>query len=1111
MIRAIVRSSLRFRLLVVAVALGVMGVGIAQLRDAPSDTLPEFTPPYVEIQTESLGLSAEEVEQLVTVPMEADLLNGVEGIDVMRSESLPGLSSITLVFEDGFDLYTGRQLVQERLTQMGAAALPNISKPPVMLQPYSSSSRLLMFSLASDEVTPIEKSVIARWTLQPRLLGVPGVANVAIWGFRDRQLQVQVDPERLANRNISLKQIVESTANAQIASPLSFVEGAVPGTGGFIETPQQRLGVRHVFDKLTDPKELANVPIEGTGGNLRLGEVTRIVEDHQPLIGDAVVNDGDGLMLVIEKFPGKNTLEVTRGVEAALEDLKPGLAGMEPDTSVFRPATYVEDAIDNLTLALIIASILLALVVAAFLFQWRTVLVALFTIPLSLITAAFVMDLLGETFNAISFLGLAVGLAVVIDEAVSGSENVARRMRQHRAAGSDRPTADIVREATHEVRSPLAYGAFITLLAIVPVAVMEGRPGAFFEPLAIAYALAVASAMLVALTVTPALSMLLFSWGRSELRESPVTGWLRPRYDGALSRVTGNVRTVMIAGAALVLVGVLAFALQDKSVIPTFKDRDVLVSLDAEPGTSNARMTEIATQVSSGLRGLDGIDNVGAHVGRAVAGDQRQDVNSGEVWVSIDSGADYDKTFASIEDAVADVQGVQSDVITYSEQKIRDVGALRDGQNLATGDGIDVLTGTDQPLTVRVYGENLDTLREQAARVRALMEQTDGVADPRVAELTEQPNVEIEVDVVRAREFGVKPGDVRRAEATLVQGLVVGSVFEEQKVFEVVVKGTDEVRRSVEDIRNLRLDTPSGRQVRLEQVADVRVRDLPISIPRESVSRYLDVEADVSGRSLDSVANELEDRLRSSSFPLEYHAEVLTQTSSSEINLGLIIGSAIAALVAAFLLMQAAFRGWLIGALVFATVPVALSGGAIAGLIDGEFTLGSLVGFLALFGLATRHALVLVRRMQDLERYEGEAFGPALVARASRERLAPALTSMIALGVVALVFVVLGPRPGLEVVNPMAIVILGGLVTTALVSLFVLPALYLRYGGRQPTLSPEEELMHRWAGIEPAAAGATAADGEVAAQPREAITGTPAAAEETKDGGGDSGERQPAV
>jgi CzcA family heavy metal efflux pump len=1075
MINSIVRSSLRFRLLVVAIALGVMGIGIAQLRDAPVDTLPEFTPPYVEIQTEALGLSAEEVEQLVTVPMEADLLNGVEGIDVMRSESLPGLSSITLVFRDGFDLYTGRQLVQERLTQMGAAALPNISKPPVMLQPYSSSSRLMMVSLSSDKVTPIEKSVIARWTLQPRLLGVPGVANVAIWGFRDRQLQVQVDPKQLRDRKVTLQQVVESTANAQISSPLSFVEGAVPGTGGFIETPQQRLGVRHVFDKLTNPREVAKVPVDDTGGRLRLGDVATIKEDHQPLIGDAIVNDSDGLMLVIEKFPGANTLEVTRGVESALEDLKPGLAGMQADTSVFRPASFIEDAIDNLTVALIIAAVLIALIIAAFLLQWRTVLVALFTIPLSLVAAGLVLRILDESFNAISFAGLAVALAVVIDDAVTGTENIARRLRAHRKAGGDRSIADIVREATHEMRSPLTHATLIALLAVVPVVVMQGRPGAFYEPLVLSYVVAVAAAMVVAMTVTPALSLLLYSRGTDSDRESPVLAGLRSRYDGALTRVIGNARAILVGAGVLVLIGVLGFALQDKSVIPSFKDRDVLVRLDSEPGTSVPKMTQLTSEVSRKLRSIDGVENVGAHVGRAVAGDRRADVNSGDVWVTIDSGADYDATFEAIEDAVGEVTGVRSNVTTYSEQKIRDVGALRDGENQATGNGLDVLTGSDKPLTVRVYGENLDELRRQAARVQQLMAQTDGVVDPRVEELAEQPNVEIEADIDKARRAGVKPGDVRRAEATLVQGLTVGSVFEEQKVFEVVVKGTPNTRRSIADVRNLLIDTPGGGHARLGDVASVRIKDLPISIPRASVSRYLDVKADVSGRSLDSVANELEDRLHSSAFPLEYHAEVLKRTTSAEINSGTMIAAAIAIAIAIFLLMQAALRSWRLAVLAYATLPVALAGGAVAALIDGGYSLGSLVGFLAILGIAARQTLMLIRHTQDLHQYEGEAFGEKLVRRGVQERLAPIVTSATALGVVALLFVILGTKPGLEIVHPMAVVILGGLITTTFVSLFVLPTLYLRFGARQETLSPEEELMHRWAAAESAEGAPTGA------------------------------------
>ncbi|MGI9658737.1 MAG: efflux RND transporter permease subunit, partial [Gaiellaceae bacterium] len=618
MIRWIVETSLRFRGLVAAIAAIAMALGIVQLQDSAVDVLPEFTPPYVEIQTEALGLSAEEVEQLITVPMEADLLNGVEGIDVLRSQSVPGASSIVLVFEPSADLYRSRALVQERLTQLGAAAVPNISQPPVMLQPYSSSSRVLMVGLSSDELSPIEMSVISRWTIQPRLLGVPGVANVAIWGFRDRQLQVQVDPERMRDFGVTLKQVVETTANAQIATPLSFVEGSTPGTGGFIETPQQRLGVRHVFDRLTDPTELAKVPVEGTAGTVRLADIATVVEDHQPLIGDAVVNDGDGLLLVIEKFPGANTLEVTRGVEAALDELRPGLGDMRPDTSVFRPATLIENAIDNLTLALIIAVALGALALATFLFQWRTVLIALFTIPLSLVAAGLILRALDESMNAIVFAGLAVALAVVVDDAIAGAENVGRRLREARAAGSEESTSKIVLDASVEVRSPFVYTTLIALLAIVPVAVMQGRPGDFYQPLVLSYALAVAAAMAVALIVTPALSLLLYSHGSAGRRESPILGFLRPHYDRALARFIRMPRTALVTGGTCVTFVVVAFIvlpLTGTSLIPSFKDRNVLVRVNAEPGTSNPRMTEIATQLSRELRSIPGVENVGAHVG----------------------------------------------------------------------------------------------------------------------------------------------------------------------------------------------------------------------------------------------------------------------------------------------------------------------------------------------------------------------------------------------------------------------------------------------------------------------------------------------------------------
>jgi CzcA family heavy metal efflux pump len=1065
MIRAIVRSSLRFRLLIVAIAAGLLVAGMTQLRDAPVDVLPEFTPPYAEIQTEALGLSADEVEQLITVPLEADLLNGVEGVEVIRSQSLPGLSSIVLVFKPGTDIYRARQLVDERLTQ--AHALPHVSDPPTLLQPLSSSSRVLMIGLSSDTLSPVEQSLIARWTVRPRLMGVPGVANVAIWGQRDEQLQVEVDPEQLRDRNITLSQVVRTAGNAQVVSSLSFLEGSTPGTGGFIETPQQRLQVRNVFDKIADPKELGKVPVEGAANGLRLADVSNIRVGHQPLIGDAVVGDGPGLVLVVEKFPGASTPEVTEGVEDALEAVAPGLTGMRADTSAFRPASLIDDAIDNLTLTIAIAAALLVLVLVAFLFAWRTVTIALATVPVSVVAAALVLDLLGQTFNAISFAGLAVAVVVVIDEAVVSAENVARRLARGSQAGDARLPSRLL-EATHEVRGPLAYGSLIALLAMVPVAVMEGRPGAFFGPLALSYSLAVVAAMLVALTLAPALSLMLFSKRPTGGRDSALVRAIAPRYGAALRHFLARPRIALVATgvAAVGLLAALPFL--DTAVLPSFRDRDVLVRLDAPPGTSNPRMTRIATELGRELRALPGVEAVGAHVGRARTGDQLVNVDSADLWVSLARDADHDKTLASIGSVVSRMREVDHDVTTYTDQRIRDVGALRDGDNTASGNGIDVLTGSDKPLVVRVYGQDLATLRREAQRVLRVVSGVDGVVDPRLALPVTQPTIEIETDVEKAQRYGVKPGDVRRAEAALIQGIHVGSIFKEQKVFDVIVRGVPATRASVASVRNLLLDRPGGGHIRLGRVADVRVAETPASIERDAVSRRLDIEAGVSGRGLGDVAGDIEDRLSRLSFPLEYHAEVLRQTAADEIDSTRIIVAAIAAAIAAFLLLQAAFRSWSLAALVVLLLPLSLVGGLVVAVLDGgDLSLGSLLGLLAVLVLVARTSLVLIRHMQDLVPGSGR-FGPSLVERGAQERLRSILTSAAAIGAAMVPFAVAGSPPGLEIVHPMAIVVLGGLVTSTLVSLFLLPALYLRFGARHPELSPEEELMQRWADVTPA-------------------------------------------
>jgi CzcA family heavy metal efflux pump len=1068
--RSIIGTSLRFRILVMAIAAAVIAIGVVQLRGAPVDVLPEFTPPYVEVQTEALGLSAEEVEQLVTVPLEADLLNGTAGVSVLRSESVPGASSIVLLFEPGTDIMDARQLVQEQLTQ--AHANPNVSKPPQMIQPLSSESRVMMIALQPDGLTPIEGSVLARWTIRPRLMGIRGVANVSIFGLRDRQLQVLVDPRQLREERVTLRQVIGTAGNAQLVSPLSFLEASTPGTGGFIDTPNQRLQVRHILTTVT-PGQLAQVPVEGTqraGGPLRLGQVSHVVEDHQPLIGDAVVNGGTGLVLVVEKFAGANTLQVTRDVDEALDELRPGLAGMQVHRDVFRPAGFIEQATDNLALAVIAGCALLALALLVLLRSWRTALVALAAFAVSLTTAALVLYAAGVTFNALVFAGLAAAVGAVVDDAVVDPENVVRRLRRrHRGAGQGEVATDpAVVDAASEMRGPIGYATLILLLAAVPVLFVEGVTGAFFSPLVRAYALAVVTSMVVALTVTPVLCALLLS------RARPMAAQRVPgRYDSALARVVASPRWVLAGAAVAVLAGIALIPAMNGPVIPSFRDRNLVAHLDAAPGTSRPEMARIIARASRELRSVPGVTDVAAHLGRAVTGDQIVDVNSSEMWINLDRDADYDATKAAVERVVNGYPGFGHSVATYERQRIRDVGAVDDrqaGDARASSADLDVLTASDRrPLLVRVYGEDASVLHDQAMRIQRMLRGVDGVVDPRVEAQIQEPTVAIEVDLARAQRLGIKPGDVRRAAATLLSGIEVGSLFRQQAVFEVVVRATPAARHSLTDVRGLLIDTPAGGHVRLGDVADVRVRPTPTVIQRESSSRRIDVTAGVSGRGLGSVQDEIRDRLRSASFPLEYHAQVIADAAGDEATATRLLGFGAAAAIGIFLLLQAAFGSWRLASLAFLTLPVALVGGEVAGLIDGTtFSMGAIAGLLTVFGIAARNGIVLIRHFQDLEGRQDERLRPALVLRGARERLAPILTVAGATGAAMVPFVLLGNRPGYEVVRPMAVVVLGGLVTAVLVSLFVLPALYLRFApGVRRTAAPEDDLLHRWAGAEP--------------------------------------------
>jgi Cu/Ag efflux pump CusA len=1015
----IVGSSLRFGRLVLALALGLMVIGITQLRSAPIDVYPEFVPPSVEIQTEALGLSAAEVEQLITVPLEQDLLNGVPWLDQLHSSSRPGLSAIDLTFQPGTNLYAARQMVQERMTQ--AHALPNVGSPPIMIQPLASTSRIAMIRLSSPQVSLIDMSVLARWKIRPRLMGVHGVANVAIYGQRDRQLQVQVDPKRLRADHVSLTQVIETAGNALWVSPLTFVEASTPGTGGFFESASQRLAVQHI-SPISTPRQLAAVPVEGSkAGSQQLADVANVIEDHQPLIGDAVGKGAPSLLLVVEKFPGADVLQVTRDIEHAMAEMAPGLKGITVDTREYRPATFVETALRNAGwVALIGLALLLAVLLAVF-GTWRAALIGGVVVPLSLTAAAYVLYLLGTTFTTITLLGLAVAVGVVIDDVVTDIDAVRRRTAERRGAGGPAAVSEDIRAALSAVRGSLVFAVLALLLAALPFLFLGTVVTAFTRPLVLTYGLAVLCSTLVAVTLTPVLAALLLrSTGAG--RSGPLPGLVRRMTGRGLAVITRPGRAWAAAGVLALAALTIIPQAGHGSVLPQLQDRNLLLRVQAAPGTSLAEMDRITAAAGAQLRALPGVKTVGTHVGRAVGSDQLVDVNSAEVWITLGDRADYGRSEAAIRTLMRGYPGLRADLLTYP------------GDRLAQ-----VMAGQKDDLVVRVYGADLSVLQRKAGEIRAMLSRVPGVAAPAVTRVPEQPTVDVRVNLAAAQRYGLKPGDVRRDATTLTSGLVVGNLYEQSKIFDVVVWGAPQVRSNLTELGNLLIDTPSGGQVALKDVASVTVRAEPAAIIHDDALRSVEVTARVTGDP-SAAASDVRARLARVPMPYEYHAEVFGNATVAQADRLRALGYGAAALAGVFLLLQAAAASWRRAGLMLVSLPLSAAGGLLtAPLAGGVGTAGALAGLFALAALAIRASVLLGRRIHAAE----EAAGERAILLATVERALPLTQSVLVTAAVMLPAVIAGTRAGLEFLHPLAVTMLGGLASLLLVQVFVLPALLL--------------------------------------------------------------------
>ncbi len=1018
--RALVETCLRQRWVVIALSLLFSMLGVRTLDQASYDAFPEFAPPRVEVQTEAPGLSSEEVEALVTMPIEA-ALGGMPKLAQLRSKSVLGLSSVVALFEPGTDLMQARTLVQERLAR-AATQLPAVARTPVMLSPLSSTSRILKIGMWSATRSQLELTDLSRWTVRPRLMAIPGVANVAIWGERDRQIQVRVDPERLNAHGIGVDRVIAATRNA-----------VMPRAGGFVDGPTQRLPVIHSA-LVHNAQQLAQVPLIIPGRTaLTLGDVTEVVEDHPAAIGEGLVTQGTGLLLIVEKHPQGNTLDITRRIDEALTALAPALPDVEIDATIFRPAGFIERALHNLAEAMGIGCALVIVVLFLFLWDVRTAIISVVAIPLSLFAAAVVLTAFGRTIDTMVIAGLVIALGEVVDDAIIDVENIHRRLRLDREQGRTSPAQVLatVLDASLEVRSAIVYASLIVVLVFVPVLMLDGVAGEFFRPLALAYGLAVVASTLVALTITPALCLVLLPGALGAERRSPIARLVTRHYAQVVERVLSHPRAILFSVVLAIVASGLGFASLREEFLPSFQENDFLMHWIARPGTSLEAVQRSANLARKELLTVPGVRNLGAHIGRAEVADEVVGPNFAELWVSVDPKVDLPITLDRVRAVVDGYPGVYRDVQTYLQERIREV-----------------LSGGSGAMVVRLYGPNLSALREHATLLAEEVERIPGVSHARPESQVLVPQIEVAPNLARCAALGVDPSVVQARASMLVQGERVGQLVRGQQPIDVVVWGVERVRTDVHALVDLAIPLDDRTLVRLSDVADVRIAPMQNTIAHDAGSRKLDVVIDLDPNAdLGAVASAVETRLAAHALPPGHHGQMLGEHLARTRARSRLLFACLLAMLGVALVLLADFRSARLTMLVLASLPFALVGAILAVVLSGgAVSLGTLVGLVTVIGIAARNGIMMISHFRHLETEEQVPFGAELVTRGAMERLVPIVMTALATGLALLPLIARGNAPGHELEHPMAVAILGGIVSSTLLNLIVMPVLYLRYG-----------------------------------------------------------------
>ncbi|HVY94899.1 MAG TPA: efflux RND transporter permease subunit [Bryobacteraceae bacterium] len=1021
MIRRLIQFSIRFRGVIVALACVLTGYGIYAVVNAKYDVYPEFAPPEVVVQTEAPGLSPEQVEALVTQPVE-NVLNGVAGLESLRSQSIQGLSVITAVFVEDTDVYRARQMVGERLTEV-SGELPQGVSAPVMAPLTSAASMVLAIGLTSDTKSLMDIRTFADWVLRPRLLGVPGVAKAVIFGGDVRQLQIQVLPEKLAAYDLTLTDVLNAARQS------TGVRGA-----GFVENDAQRITLQTSGQANTAGQLGQTVVTEHNGTTVRLGDVARVADGAAPAIGAAAINGKTGVMIMVSSQYGANTLEVTAALDQAIAEMRPAVQaeGIVLNDHLFRPANFIQTSVHNITQSLMLGAALVAIVLFIFLYNLRTALISLTAIPLSLLIAVAALGYMGISLNTLTLGGLAIAIGEVVDDAIIDVENIYRRMRENAALGHPKTAFRVVLDASLEVRGAVVYATFIVAMVFIPVRSMSGVQGRLFAPLAVAYILAIMASLVVALTLTPAMSALLLKKTVSE-EEPRMIRWLKSSYSSLMRELTEHSTGVIIAAAVVCVGAFCAVPFFGGEFLPDLKEGHFIIHFSAVPGTSVHETVRIGDALSAELRRMPFVDNVMQQVGRAEAADDTWGVNYEEMHVELKplEGNAAEDAEARIRAALNKFPGVYFAVRRFLAERIEET-----------------ISGVTAEVVVKIHGSDLDVLDQKAKEVAAVLRSVKGADSVQQESPPAGPELTIQLRPDRLVQFGFRPVEVMEAVGTAYQGTTVAQTYEGNRVFDVAVILDENMRRDPSAVGSLMLTSSSGQRVRLDQLAYVYEGSGRALIAHEGTRRLQTVTCDVNGRDLTSFVDEARAAVNSKvKFPEGTYAVFTGATEARAQAQHQILLYSLVAVAGIILLLAIVFRRFSHMMLVLANLPFALVGGVLAVFATGGLlTVGSMVGFVTLFGITMRNSMMMISHFEHLVNHEGLIWNRDAAIRGASERLIPILMTAIVTALGLLPLAIGSGEPGREIEGPMAVVILGGLLTSTALNLLVLPTLSLRFG-----------------------------------------------------------------